>query len=275
MRSVSDEKKRGRSPRGGRRRDISGNTLGLIMAGAVFMTAFVAGSASIHKVTSAADAEQIAPSVMVGAGTESSSDTEAASTEASSGGEDERLVNQTTMWLSSMAEGLDKVKPLKAQADPSDSSGSEALQAASSVGAKAASLISENHVMSYSDYSTLLNIVEAECTGGDEKSKLLVADVILNRVKDEHFPDTVYDVVWQKLYGKAQFSPTQDGRMGTLKITDSTVSAVDRAVEGEDISKGALFFMAREYSEEENVEWFDETLTYLFSYGGHDFYKFK
>ncbi len=149
------------------------------------------------------------------------------------------------------------------------------LDAASSIGYSAINAVERERKLSYTDYSTLLQIVEAECTGGDERSKQLVACVVLNRAKDDHFPDTVYEVVWQRLGGQAQFSPTQDGRMGTLKITDSTISAVEKAISGEDISKGALFFIAREHAAKCNVDWFESELDYLFAYGGHEFYRFK
>ena len=44
------------------------------------------------------------------------------------------------------------------------------------------------------DYHNLLKIVEAEAGGEDRKGKLLVANVVINRVKNEQFPDTVTDV---------------------------------------------------------------------------------
>ena len=94
--------------------------------------------------------------------------------------------------------------------------------------------------MDGNDYYTLLQIVEAEATGGDIKSKILIANVVLNRVKDSRFPDTIYDVVWQTAGGSPQFSPTDDGRIYTVSITDDTIEAVDRALAGEDYSQGAL-----------------------------------
>ena len=63
--------------------------------------------------------------------------------------------------------------------------------------------------------------------------------------------------------------------MGTLKISDSTVKAVNKALQGDDISQGALFFLARKYASKDNVEWFEDELEYLYSYGGHEFYRFK
>ena len=172
-------------------------------------------------------------------------------------------------------ENLDRAVRNVAAAEPAHSLSADPVNAASVIGYTAINTVEKNRIMSYNDYQTLLQIVEAECTGGDERSKQYVACVVLNRTKDAHFPDTVYDVVWQRLYGEAQFSPTQDGRMGTLKITDSTVQAVNNALTQEDISEGALFFLAREYAAKDNVEWFDDQLEYLYSYGGHEFYRFK
>ena len=52
------------------------------------------------------------------------------------------------------------------------------------------------------DYNNLLRIVEAEATGGDVLSKMMVANVIINRVKHPYFPNTVSEVVFQGKYGK-------------------------------------------------------------------------
>ncbi len=123
------------------------------------------------------------------------------------------------------------------------------------------------------DYSVLTRIVEAEATGLDKKSKILVANVILNRLKSEQFPDTVKEVVFQKVNGATQFSPVSDGRYYSVKITDSTVESVDRALAGEDYSQGALYFMERSMSSASSVRWFDRCLTRLFKYQGHEFYK--
>lgn len=122
------------------------------------------------------------------------------------------------------------------------------------------------------DIETLLKIVEAEAGGEDRKGKILVANVIINRVKNGKFPDTVTDVVYEQNYGVSQFSPVADGRIDKVKVSDETKEAVYSALRGEDISSGALYFMAREYSSPENVAWFDTSLQYLFTHGEHDFF---
>lgn len=142
-----------------------------------------------------------------------------------------------------------------------------------SIGYYAQQKVLENQ-MDGNDYYTLLQIVEAEATGGDIKSKILIANVVLNRVKDSRFPDTIYDVVWQTAGGSPQFSPTDDGRIYTVSITDDTIEAVDRALAGEDYSQGALFFAARASAEAQNMVWFDQNLVQMFEYGGHEFFCF-
>lgn len=150
---------------------------------------------------------------------------------------------------------------------------SEGLEDISNVGYYALTEI-RNHQMSYEDYDTLLHIVEAEATGGDLKSKILIANVVMNRVQDSRFPSTITEVVYQYAGGACQFSPVGDGRIYSVEITEDTIEAVDRAISGEDYSGGALFFMARSSSDNSSVGWFDSKLKPLFSYGGHEFFTF-
>lgn len=123
------------------------------------------------------------------------------------------------------------------------------------------------------ELNVLLRIVEAEAGGEDIEGRLLVANVVLNRVNHVKFPNTVSDVVFQKENGVSQFSPLSDGKYWTVKISDETVEAVGRALEGEDISQGALYFAARKYADSDRMRWFDENLTFLFKHGGHEFFR--
>ncbi len=126
--------------------------------------------------------------------------------------------------------------------------------------------------VSEEDYNNLLKIVEAEAGGEDETGKLLVANVIINRVKDEAFPDTVTEVIYQREEGVTQFSPTKDGRMEKVTVSDETIDVVKRALLGEDVSQGALYFVSRKAAQPEKMKWFDIHLTKLFAHGGHEFY---
>lgn len=122
---------------------------------------------------------------------------------------------------------------------------------------------------SQKDYEVLQRIVEAEAGICDTKGRILVANVVINRVKSNEFPDTITGVVYQK----SQFSPVQDGSLNRCTVTPETVEAVDRALAGEDYSQGALYFMNRRRSRSGNVSWFDNSLTYLFQHDRHEFFK--
>lgn len=123
------------------------------------------------------------------------------------------------------------------------------------------------------DVEVLQRIVEAEATGEDIKGKILVANVVLNRMKSESFPDTISEVVFQKSGNCYQFSPIRDKRYWSVEITQETVEAVERALAGEDYSEGALYFAARKLASKKNMNWFDNNLTYLFRHGCHEFFK--
>lgn len=128
------------------------------------------------------------------------------------------------------------------------------------------------YVLGEEDYNILLRIVEAEAGGEDEDGKLLVANVVLNRVNSEAFPDTVKEVVMQRSGRVTQFSPVASGRIWKVEVSEETVAAVQRALEGEDISQGALYFASRRYANSDSMRWFDRCLTFLFKHGRHEFF---
>ena len=128
--------------------------------------------------------------------------------------------------------------------------------------------------MSDEDYETLLKIVEAEAGGEDDIGKILVANVIFNRIEHPEFPSTVTEVVWQNVAGSPQFSPTVDGRIHTVTVSEKTREAVNRAIDGEDYSQGALYFVEESTADQDNVKWFKSDLKYLFKHGVHTFYKY-
>ena len=133
--------------------------------------------------------------------------------------------------------------------------------------------VARKEAYSEGDIAVLQRIVEAEAGGEDEDGKLLVANVVLNRVGSDEFPNTIPEVVFQKSKGVTQFSPVADGRYDKVNISEETVKAVNRALEGEDISEGALYFAARKYASKKSMKWFDNELNYLFKHGGHEFFK--
>ncbi len=127
--------------------------------------------------------------------------------------------------------------------------------------------------LSEHDYQILCRIVEAEAGGEDINGRILVANVILNRMESPIFPGTVEGVVFQKSGGTFQFSPIRDGRYYRVKVSDETIEAVERALLGEDYSEGALYFVSRKGAAPDKMRWFDNHLTRLFQYGGHEFFS--
>ena len=70
-----------------------------------------------------------------------------------------------------------------------------------------------------------------------------------------------------------QFTPAYNGRLQSVKVSEETKDVVERALYGEDISDGALYFVATKVAGEQRSSWFFHHLTYLFDYGGHSFFK--
>lgn len=128
-------------------------------------------------------------------------------------------------------------------------------------------------IITEEDKEVLLRIVEAEATAEDVKGRMLVANVILNRVLSSKFPDNITDVVFQNNGKTYQFSPIKDGRYWSVTVSEKTIEAVERVLNGEDYSQGALYFAARELANPNNMSWFDRELTRLFRYGVHEFFK--
>ncbi len=118
------------------------------------------------------------------------------------------------------------------------------------------------------EYQILLKIVEAEAGGEDLTGRILVANVVMNRVRSDCFPNTITEVVYQRSGRGAQFSPVSDGRIDRVGISAETVEAVSRALGGEDVSAGALYFR----SVNSRSGWFDHSLNRVLEYGNHIFY---
>lgn len=189
-----------------------------------------------------------------GAGLISQSKTEPG-TDGAEGSGKEQLEDQAD--VGSAGSGSKEIKESESAADETEPEAEETAVSGTAIS------------ISDKDYRVLLRIVQAEAGICDTKGRILVANVILNRVKSSEFPNTVTGVV----YERSQFSPVLDGSINTCKVTQKTIDAVDRALAGEDYSKGALYFMNRKTSSRKNVRWFDSHLKYLFKHGSHEFFK--
>jgi N-acetylmuramoyl-L-alanine amidase len=115
------------------------------------------------------------------------------------------------------------------------------------------------------DSYLLAKIAMAEAEGEDIEGKALVICVVLNRVWTDEFPDTIHDVIYQK----SQFSPIADGRFDRVEPNEECYEALEMVMLGWDKSNGALYFE----SEKSADNWHSRHLEYLFTHGGHRFYK--
>ena len=84
--------------------------------------------------------------------------------------------------------------------------------------------------------------VMAEAEGECEYGQRLVIDVILNRVDDPHFPDTIYDVIYQE----NQFSGMYGDRITRCYVKDELVQLVREELENR-TDHDVVFFRTGHY----------------------------
>lgn len=107
------------------------------------------------------------------------------------------------------------------------------------------------------EINLICRVVETETYQCDFESKVNVANVILNRIEDEKFGNTVREVVT---------SPSQFA-YGRKKISEDTVLAVEYAFMMEDTTNGALYF----HSNSTKESFCGRTFIFKDS-AGHNFY---
>lgn len=93
-----------------------------------------------------------------------------------------------------------------------------------------------------SEIDLLNRLVEAEAGGESIEGRIAVANVVLNRIKSNKFPNNLYDVIYQK----NQFEVVAVGTIDTKIPSEGTKEAVQRALMGEEvIPEGTVFFWAK------------------------------
>lgn len=113
----------------------------------------------------------------------------------------------------------------------------------------------------------LSKIVSAESAGEINSGKVAVANVILNRVESSDFPNTIYEVIFDKKYG-VQFTPTVDGAIYNTP-TSQSVTAAKRALLGENVSDDCLYFLNPRTA---TNSWIIKNRKFYKTIGNHDFY---
>lgn len=88
------------------------------------------------------------------------------------------------------------------------------------------------------DFKLLAKITQVESGNESYEGQLGVANVILNRVKDSRFPDTVRDVI----YSGKQFPPAHNGLLDKSVPNASVLRAAKDALNGKNNVGKALYF---------------------------------
>ena len=111
----------------------------------------------------------------------------------------------------------------------------------------------------------LAQIINAEAKGESYNGKVAVGNVILNRVNNPQFPDTIKDVIFQR----GQFSPVSDGSINN-KPSEESIKAAKDAISGyKVVGDQALYFYNPDTS---TSNWIFSRQT-LMEIGNHRFAK--
>lgn len=102
-------------------------------------------------------------------------------------------------------------------------------------------LIIPSSALSAADKELIARLVSAEAKGESYAGKVAVATVVLNRVDNKDFPNTVREVIYQKVSGHYAFTPVQNGTINQPADKDS-IKAVDEAIAFRGQGKGSLYF---------------------------------
>lgn len=114
----------------------------------------------------------------------------------------------------------------------------------------------------------LSRIIHAEAQGEPFRGKLAVGNVILNRVRSEEFPDTIYDVIFDNDHG-VQFTPTVNGAINNTPNEDSVIAA-KLCLDGASLDDDMLYFLNEEIAES---LWIPQNCRFVMSVGEHSFYS--
>lgn len=123
---------------------------------------------------------------------------------------------------------------------------------------------SGSEVYNANDLKWLSHIINAEAGNQSMEGQICVGNVVLNRVADERFPDTVEAVV----FSPNQFCPVKSGTIWCIPDEDA-IAAAKLCLEGVNLAGESTYFVNPTTG---STRWFRENLTYAMSVGDHDFY---
>ena len=113
----------------------------------------------------------------------------------------------------------------------------------------------------------LSRIIEAEAGGEILEGKIAVGNVVLNRVADKRYPNTIYGVIFDFKNG-IQFTPAYTGTVYNTPSSESIIAA-KMCLEGYEIVPDVLFFFNPRIA---TSNWISKNRPFAMRIGQHDFY---
>lgn len=117
------------------------------------------------------------------------------------------------------------------------------------------------------DLYWLARIIHAESRSEPINGKIAVGNVVLNRVKSPDFPNSIYDVIFDREWG-VQFEPTQNGTIYEEPDQESVLAAM-LCLDGASVVGNSLYFLNP--AKADNL-WTMSNRTYVETIGNHYFY---
>lgn len=115
----------------------------------------------------------------------------------------------------------------------------------------------------------LARIIHAEASGEPYTGKVAVGNVILNRVKSNEFPNTIYNVIFEYYMGIPQFSPVADGSIYNTPSSESIRAAEDALNGVRPVGDATYFFNPSKAA----GTWIVRNKQYVGRIGDHAFYR--
>jgi len=114
----------------------------------------------------------------------------------------------------------------------------------------------------------LSRIVYAEAGIESLEGKIAVANVVLNRMNNDYWPDTVYGVVFDNRGGVYQFSPVYAGTIYQEPSSEAVIAA-KLALDGANVAGDSYFFLNPSIS---TNHWIENSCEFVVTIGRHSFY---
>ncbi|MBQ3527896.1 MAG: cell wall hydrolase [Clostridia bacterium] len=113
----------------------------------------------------------------------------------------------------------------------------------------------------------LSRIIHAEAQGEPFLGKIAVGTVVLNRVKNSMYPNTIYGVIFDRKNG-VQFTPAQSGTIYCSPNEESIIAA-KLCLDGARINDKVLFFVNEELA---TSSWVSDNRPFIMTVGNHKFF---